>query len=129
MSVRADGWSKEDDEGPLKLKDLHKKIQEEQRGKYLDILRPNLASYYDEYDMYDYDYEESRRAKQNYKPKRDTRRDRPSEDGFSYVESGSIFEPLIFIALGSSKKWKNKPKYEDEDEEEQKVEVWPYLRF
>lgn len=99
MSVRADGWSKEDDEGPLKLKDLHKKIQEEQRGKYLDILRPNLASYYDEYDMYDYDYEESRRAKQNYKPKRDTRRDRPSEDGFSYVESGSIFLIINFYCF------------------------------
>ena len=34
MSIRDDGWQKEDDEGPLKLRDLHQKIKNEQRGKY-----------------------------------------------------------------------------------------------
>ena len=65
------------------------------------------SSYYDDYDFYDYDYEESKRAKQSFKQKREGKRDSRPVPGveFCYVKSGS----------------KSKSKYEEN--EEQTIEV------
>ena len=35
FTSREDGWEKEKDEGPLKLKELHKKVRKEKEGYYV----------------------------------------------------------------------------------------------